>query len=77
MILKKEKSTLKNKKEKISFGFYSSLLLIIVFFIAFSRILYFSQDLIVTKLPVAEFYLNYYFENLRNIFEIWKDLITY
>ena len=75
--LKTEKSTLKNKKEKVSFGFYSSLLLLIVFFIAFSRILYFSQDLIVTKLPVTEFYLNYYFENLRNIFEIWKDLITY
>ena len=63
-------------KDKISFGFYSSLLVFLVFVIFFSRTLYFTQDFIITLIPNAEFYLSYFFENVRNIFEIWKSLIT-
>ena len=71
-----EKKIGKQEKGKVSFGFYNSLLVLIFFVIALSRILYFSQEFIVTKIPLSEFYLNYFFESIRNIFEIWKNLIT-
>ena len=63
-------------KNKVSFGFYSSLFIFLVFVIAFSRILYFFQDFIITKLPFTEYYLKYFFENIKNLFEIWKSLIS-
>ena len=62
-------------KNKISFGFYSSLIVFIVFLIAFSRSIYFFQDFIVQKLPFTKYYLEYFFESFRNLFEIWKSLI--
>ena len=65
-----------NSKNKISLGFYGSLLVFLVFVIFFSRSLYFAQDIIVRLFPNSEFYLNYFFENMRNIFDIWKSLIS-
>ena len=69
-----------NKKtspeNKISFGFYNSLLLFIVVIIFLSRGLYFTQDFVVQKLPFTEFYIDYFFESIRNMFEIWKNLIS-
>tara|TARA_B100001057_G_C22676901_1_gene882184 strand:+ start:134 stop:664 length:531 start_codon:yes stop_codon:yes gene_type:complete len=62
--------------DKVSFGFYNSLLLFIVMIIFLSRGLYFSQDFVVQKLPFTEFYIDYFFESMRNIFEIWKNLIS-
>ena len=62
--------------EKVSFGFYSSLLLFLIIVIVVSRGLYFFQDFIVLKFPFTEFYIDYFFENIRNIFEIWKNLIS-
>ena len=67
-----KKSTIKNK---VSLGFYGSLILFLVFTIFFSRTLYFAQSFIITLFPSTEFYLSYFFENIRNIFEIWKNLI--
>ena len=69
-----DNNTISNKK--ISFGFYNSLILLIVVIIALSKSLHFSQDFIVLNLPFTEFYLDYFFENIRNIFEIWKNLIS-
>ena len=70
----------KNKKQitdkKVSFGFYNSLLLFIVVIIIVSRGLYFFQDFITQNLPFTEFYLNYFFESIRNMFEIFKNLIS-
>ena len=63
-------------KDKVSFGFYYSLIILLVFIIAFSRILYFFQDFIITKLPFTEIYLKYFFESIKNLFEIWKSLIS-
>ena len=63
-------------KNKVSIGFYSLLIIFLVFAIAFSRILYFFQDFIITKLPFTEIYLKYLFESIRNLFEIWKSLIS-
>ena len=68
------KKTLSN--ERISLGFYNSLLLFIVLIIFLSRGLYFLQDFVIQKLPFTEFYLNYFFESIRNMFEIWKNLIS-
>ncbi len=66
----------KNEKEKVSFGFYNSLILFIFIVIALSRILYFTQGFIVSNVPASEYYLDYFFESIRNIFEIWKNLVT-
>ena len=74
---KVERSENQNKNKKVSFGFYNSLILFIFLVISISRILYFAQEFIINNLPITEFYLNYFFESIRNIFEIWKDLITY
>ena len=71
-----EKKISKKEKEKVSFGFYNSLIVLIFFVIALSRILYFSEGFIVSKIPASEYYLNYFFESIRNIFEIWKNLIS-
>ena len=71
-----EKKISKQEKGKVAFGFYNSLIVFIFFVIALSRILYFSQGFIVSKIPASEYYLNYFFESIRNIFEIWKNLIA-
>ena len=63
-------------KDKVSFGFYSTLLVFVVFVIFFSRSLYFFQSYIITLFPITEFYLSYFFESIRNVFEIFKTLIT-
>ena len=65
----------KSEKEKVSFGFYNSFIVFIVFTIAISRVLYFSQDLLISYFPSTEYYLGYFFESMRNIFEIWKNLV--
>ena len=62
-------------KNRVSLGFYSSLIVFIVFLIAFSRSIYFFQDFIIQKLPFTQYYLEYFFESIRNLFEIWKSLI--
>ena len=62
-------------KEKVSFGFYNSLVVLIVLIIAFTKILHFSQDLIILNFPFTEIYLDILFENIKNLFEIIKSLI--
>ena len=70
------KKIVRKEKDKVSFGFYNSLILFIFFVIALSRILYFSQGFIISHIPASEYYLSYFFESIRNIFEIWKNLVT-
>ena len=65
-----------SSKEKVSFGFYNSLILFLLIIIVLSRGLYFFEDLVVQKLPFTEFYIDYFFESIRNLFEIWKSLIS-
>ena len=74
---KNERIETQNKSRNVSFGFYNSLILFIFLIIAISRILYFAQGVIIANFPITEFYLNYFFESIKNMFEIWKDLITY
>ena len=66
----------KASKDKVTFGFYNSLLLLLLVVIVLSRGLYFFQDFVVIKLPFLEFYIDYYFESIKNLFEIWKSLIS-
>ena len=63
-----------NKKN--SMGFYYSLLIFIIILIAFSRILYFTQGFIVQSFPFTEYYLEYFFETIRNMFDIYKNLFS-
>ena len=65
-----------SNSEKVSLGFYNSLLIFIVIIIFLSRGLYFFQDFVVQKLPFTEFYIDYFFESIRNMFEIWKNLVS-
>ena len=65
-----------SSKDKVSFGFYNYLLLFLLIIIVLSRGLYFFQDFVVVKLPFLEFYIDYYFESIKNLFEIWKSLIS-
>ena len=62
--------------KKVSFGFYNSLIVFIVVIIAVSKGVHFLQDFIIINLPFTEFYLNYFFETIRNILVIWKNLIS-
>tara|TARA_X000001036_G_C20443746_1_gene710325 strand:- start:300 stop:806 length:507 start_codon:yes stop_codon:yes gene_type:complete len=74
------KTTVKNKpakdKEKVSFGFYSFLIVSIVFVISILRLLHFAQDIIVEKFPISEIYINYLFESIRNIIEIIQNFLA-
>ena len=63
-------------KDKITFGFYRSLLLFLVIMIVLTRGLFFSQDFIVQKLPFSKFYIDYFFESIRNMVDIFKNLIS-
>ena len=77
--LNDHKTTIVNKVKstnKVSFGFYSSLLVFLVFIIFISRSLFFVQDFIVGLFPGLEFYLDYFFESMKNTFEVWKSLVT-
>ena len=76
--LNEEKSQIiKNRKDekKVYFGFYSSVIVFIFLFVLISRLLYFSQNIIVSRFPILEFYISNYFESLRNIFDMWKNLV--
>ena len=72
---KTQKIVKQQKKDKISFGFYNYLILFVFIFVVISRILYFAQNFIVNKLPITEYYLDYFFESMRNIFEILRNLL--
>jgi len=75
-----EKPTVKNKltkdKTKVSFGFYSFLIVAIVMIISILRLLHFAQDIIVEKFPISEIYINYLFESIRNIKEIIQNFLA-
>ena len=75
MLNNKKNDSYNKSNEKISFGFYNSLILLTVLVIALSRGLYFFQDLIIQNFPFTKPYINNFFESVKNIFEIWKNLI--
>ena len=72
-----KKKLIKKKKTKFLLDFIIRLIILIVFVIAFRVFYIFHKGFIISNIPASEYYLNYFFESIRNIFEIWKDLITY
>ena len=71
-----EETIKSSKSDNVSFGFYNSLILFLVIIITLSKGLHFFKDFIILKLPITEFYIDYFFESIRNMFEIWKNLIS-
>ena len=65
-----------SSNNKVSFGFYNSLILLLIVVITLSKALHFFQEFIIEKMPFTEFYINYFFESIKNMFEIWKNLIS-
>ena len=61
------------KKGNINFGFYNSLIILLIFIIFTLRILYFTQDIIAQYLPESKMYIDYLFENIKNIKEIIQN----
>ena len=62
--------------DKVSFGFYNYFILFSVIIITITKGLHFFQAFLIEKIPFTEFYINYFFESIRNTFEIWKSLIS-
>ena len=61
----------KNIENKVKFGFYASLFVYTIILVSFLRLLYFTEDIIINRIPNSEMYFNYLFEALRNV----KDTI--
>ncbi len=64
-------------KTKVSFGFYSSIIILTIFLIFFLRLIYFAQEIIIEKIPFTEIYINYLFESIRNIKDIIINFLYY
>ena len=65
-------NSLSNKKKTGSFGFYSYMIILIVFFISTFGILDLSKEIIIFKYPAVEMYIEYLYETI----EIVKITIT-
>ena len=70
------KSKATNDKIKVSFGFYSFLIVSIIIAISILRLLHFTQDIIIEKFPISEIYIDYLFESIRNIRDIIQNFFA-
>ncbi len=61
---------------KTSLGFYSFIIISTVVAISILRLLYFTQDIIIEKLPITEIYIDYLFETIRNIKDIIQNFFS-
>ena len=61
---------------KTSLGFYSFIIISTVVAISILRLLYFTQDIIIEKLPISEIYIDYLFESIRNIKDIIQNFFS-
>ena len=71
-------STISNKsnlKKRTSFGFYNTVLTLIVLFTGIFGILVLTEEMIVEKYPFFEIYIDYLFETINNFKLIFEDLI--
>ena len=57
-------------KKNVKFGFYNSLITLIIIVIFALRSLYFAQDIITQTFPLTEIYIGNLFESIKNIKEI-------
>ena len=63
-------------KTKTGLGFYSFIIISTVVAISILRLLYFTQDMIIEKLPISEIYIDYLFETIRNIKDIIQNFFS-
>ena len=70
------KSEIAKDKTKASFGFYYFFIVSIIIAIFLLRLLYFTQDIIVERLPISEIYINYLFESIRNTRDIIQNFFS-
>tara|TARA_B100001564_G_scaffold137551_1_gene115528 strand:- start:30 stop:545 length:516 start_codon:yes stop_codon:yes gene_type:complete len=70
-----QNKTTKNKT-RTGFGFYSFIIISTVIAISILRLLYFTQDIIIEKLPITEIYIDYLFETIRNIKDIIQNFFS-
>tara|TARA_A100001011_G_C13894961_1_gene668582 strand:- start:4 stop:534 length:531 start_codon:yes stop_codon:yes gene_type:complete len=64
------------KKHKSGFGFYSYVITILVFVTSIVGFVNLTQDLIISRFPFTEIYINYFFEVLNITNTIIQDLIS-
>ena len=68
--------TKKTKKAKIGFGFYNSLITMIIVLLTLFGLLNLTKDIIVYYYPFLENYINYLYETLDNFNLIISDIIS-
>ena len=64
-------------KTKIAFGFYNYLIVISVFIIFVLQLLFLSKDIIIANFPIAEVYLNYLFETIKNLETLIRNFFSF
>ena len=75
--VKKAKSKSKKlKKTNIGFGFYNSLIMIVVFLLAAFGILNLTKEIIIYNFPFLENYIYHLYETLNNLSLIISDVIS-
>ena len=62
--------TKSKERTSVKFGFYNYLIVFIIILTFLLRILYFTQSTVVRIYPKTGPYIDYLFENIRNIYEI-------
>ena len=63
------------KGDRVTFGFYNYLIVIIVVSTFLLKLLYFNQGFVTSIFPMLEIYLDYLFESIINIKEIILDFL--
>ena len=63
-------------KTKVNFGFYYFFIVSTIITISLLRLLYFTQDIIVERIPILEIYIDYLFESIRNIKDIIQNFFS-
>ena len=70
------KSKIIKDKTKVNFGFYYSFIVSIIIAIFLLRLVYFTQDIIIEKIPILEIYIDYLFESIRNMIDIIQNFFS-
>ena len=62
--------------ESYGLGFYSSIIILIIFLISFFGILDLTKDIIIFNYPFLESYISYLYETIENIRIIFTDFLS-
>ena len=66
----------KIKNQRITFGFYSYILILIIIIISLFGVLNLTKEIIIENYPMLEIHINYLYETLNNIKIIFSDIIS-